>query len=176
MRDELYRALTGGRSPRTEGLSVAAMVGEVERFAGSGRAAARLAGVPESTWRGLRAGRVASPKEPTVNALRRAQRRVRLSRGREARIRNGAPFGVRGTVVVSSDVRPERPLVISGWKAWDAMAAGSMLDKWLQGDDAGAEQVIRDAIAQEVPGMRVEQTDEVRVFATDAAADVWRQS
>ena len=88
--DAIYREITGGRSPRTE---IGTFGGAVEyllgKAGGVASTAARLAGVPASTFRGWLRGR--QPKAgragDVVRAASAAERRDRLSRGRERRLR-----------------------------------------------------------------------------------------
>jgi hypothetical protein len=75
MSDALYGALTGGKSKDTEGFS--RFLGEMKAsHGGSRRAAARAAGVSESTWRAWEKGTV--PKSANNERIMRAGRENRL--------------------------------------------------------------------------------------------------
>jgi transglutaminase-like putative cysteine protease len=94
--EAIYREITNGRSPHTEVHTVGGAIDYLLGAAGGvAAAAARLAGVPASTFRGWLRGR--QPKAPgeLVGAAQRAQRRERLPRGRERRLR--APGSLSGT-------------------------------------------------------------------------------
>lgn len=98
--EAVYREITGGRSPHTE---INTFGGAVEYLliaaGGVAARAARLVGVPASTFRGWIRGR--QPKAERagafVAAAQRQQRRDRLPRGRERRLRRNRLDGVRVT-------------------------------------------------------------------------------
>ena len=140
--EHLYRGITG-RAPDTEARSVADMVNELRATLG----AHPPAGVSRSTWGRLRRdpGRRVTPR--IQDALRLAQRRARLSAGRERRLRAPRPgIRYRGWVKISQDARfrtfkigeltdpsPPAPPIIAGM-------LGPVLDAWLLGNDDAAEQ------------------------------------
>lgn len=98
--EALYREITGGRSPHTE---VNTFGGAVEWYlfrGGSIAGAARLAGVPPSTFRGWVHGRQPKPGRAgwLVRAAQLATRRARLSLGRERRLRR--PGALAGLTIV----------------------------------------------------------------------------
>ena len=100
--EAIYREITG-RSPRTE---VNTFGGAIEyllsRAGGVASVAARLAGVPASTFRGWMRGR--QPKAgragDVVSAAGLVERRARLPRGRERRMRR--PGALSGLVLVGA--------------------------------------------------------------------------
>jgi hypothetical protein len=152
----LYRGITRGRSPYTEGRGAPLVrrMDELERHTGGRRtAAAREAGVSLRTWERWRRG-TQRPKPESESRLARVLRRRRLARGREAWLR-GLPqhVYVRGTIVISEDERdrtidlartdpPHRP----GWLS-------PLLDYWLAGNDRAAEIELYWLIDRYVPGM-----------------------
>ncbi len=138
--EAIYREITG-RSPHTE---VATVGGAIEyllgRAGGVAAAAARLAGVPASTFRGWLRGR--QPKAPgeLVGAAQEQQRRDRLSRGRERRLR--APGSLSGTRVEGgikyrgkNDRSEDRTIDLGGYldpiedELVDAYLAGASTDQ-----------------------------------------------
>lgn len=163
--DKVYRYITRGRSPATEGRrGLPEMIRQQEIKHGSGRAAARAWGIPESTWRSWRNGRPAKAKHSTViDALKaehvKTERRARLSPGREKKLRAGtaapgplhAQFGdVTGTLIISSDERT-RSIDLSQWITPESEQA--IVDAYLSGRDGAVEQAIKDAMDDYVPGV-----------------------
>lgn len=139
--EALYRAITRGRSPQTEGRSVAAMVHEVQRVYGT----KPPAGIGEHTWRRMRNEPGRAFAAASIKALRTAQRRVRLTPGREARLRKPRPpIEVYGDIQVSETITT-RWLHVGRWPdpvpGYGPPITGMLrgvLDEWLRGDDLGA--------------------------------------
>lgn len=142
--DALYRAITRGRSPATEGGSVASMVAEVYRALG----VHGPPGISASTWRDLRAKPERRRTPATIRALRLAQRRARLSPAREAKLRTPrptpTPFVIKGKVWISASAEI-RELRIHTWEDDDDFHGTEplnglmdrMIGDWLAGEDAG---------------------------------------
>jgi len=87
--EAIYREITNGRSPYTEVRSIPGALAVLAAEAGSMRALARSLDIAPSTLRGWSKGRV--PREEQSELLaeaRQAQRRSRLPKGRERRMRN----------------------------------------------------------------------------------------
>lgn len=130
--EALYREMTG-RSPRTE---VNTVGGAVEHFmaraGGVAARAARLAGVPASTFRGWVRGR--QPKEPgeLVDRAARSDRRARLSAGRERRLRDASPEGWTMIATYEYDGR-SRGMDIGRYL--DATLPDDLVDAYLAGAD-----------------------------------------
>lgn len=135
--DKLYRAITGGRSPHTEGFSSA--IRELRRQVDSTAEMARRLGVPRRTvgdW--LNKG--SQPKPAHRQTVMEALRRHRLRLGRERRLRGGAVRIVaeqRYTEKGRSDnvriwVHPRQgsPYNVD----WDRTANGRIIDAYLAGD------------------------------------------
>lgn len=98
-----YRAITGGRSPRTETRGWMQGLDFYIRAQGSKAAAARALDIPRRTlrnWLGEGGRRPVMPpadrKDRIVAAVVRAQRRSRLDAGREARLRGAKTITVEG--------------------------------------------------------------------------------
>lgn len=154
LQDALYRAITGGRSPRTGG-SVPSMVKEV-----SGRFGTKPPpGISDRTWRRLRADPGHGFAKATLDALRAAQRVARVSPAR-ARLLRGSPIiGVAAVVRVSSDER-DRRILLSAWlnpgasvRAGDQTGLMSdMLDSFLAGRDGQAAEQFRAACESGLDG------------------------
>lgn len=107
--EAIYRALSG-RSPFTEVASFGGAVGYLLGAAGGNiAAAARMAGVPRKTFADW-ARKGVQPKDAArraavFNLAKRAERRARLPRGREKRIRKMTPIGASFTGVYRYDQR-----------------------------------------------------------------------
>lgn len=137
----LYRAITRGRSPATEGRSLTSMVHEVQRTYGT----KPPPGIGEHTWRRMRNQPGWKFKPASVNALRAAQRRVRLAPGREARLRvPRPPIEVYADVKISEGITT-RWLHVGRWPdpphGYGPPITGMLrgvLDAWLAGDDGAA--------------------------------------
>ncbi len=122
--DAIYRRMTGGKSPATEGA-----MREIEAFAGGKAAAARLVGVHPATWRRWSAG--GGQSKGSANLLKMASRRVRLSPGREERIRNTDP---RDVEIRTKEKHSGRERTIDGvGMALDDQVMDLIVDKYLQG-------------------------------------------
>lgn len=175
--DALYRGITSGRSPGTEGLSLGGVLAELEHAAGGGRHAARdaaaAAGVPGRTWRRWKAG-ANRPTPAGWGRLLDAQRRARLPRGREQWLRRDPGIGVHAIIKVSEDER-ERKVIISGWR--HRPDSKTVLNRWLRRhDDAGAAAEIIGAMVQEIPGLEIIDTFAVRFFQRHGDAQHWARS
>jgi len=156
--DAIYRGLTKGRSPQSEGFSVRWRVAELERAYGGPRAAATIVGVSYRTWQRWRSG--AGLPSP-VNAVRLGDliRRARLRPGRERRLRQADPPMIlfRGEVWYSSTREREidlGPHVHEG-------AVGELIDAYLSRDDAGMDELFRALMHEYVQGMEIVRTDSI---------------
>lgn len=98
----LSEAFSGGRTVPVND-TFGALVADLEQRAGSGRAAARAAGIPESTWRGWKRGL----RRPGSQA-QQAARRGKLLTGIRGYLRVNPP-GTRLTVTVGGGRARERP-------------------------------------------------------------------
>jgi len=138
--EAIYREITGGRSPRTE---ISTFGGAIEYLLGAAGGiaarAARLAGVPPSTFRGWMGGR--QPKADrageVVRAALRQQRRDRLPRGRERRMRRpGALDEVKivGRLTYDSAPEPDRDVDLG---AYLDEVQDEILDAYLDGASTG---------------------------------------
>lgn len=174
-------ALSSGRMPGGEAVTIPAVVRELERVHGSPSAAARAAGVPRSTWGHIKRGR--RPSAANLGRLRDAQRAWRM---RHAAVFRTAPgIVLHARVDISSDHRT-RPLQVGRWtdgfarRRFDAVQP-AMVDAWLAGDDARAARLFESVVEQAlglIPGtfaMHVDVRD-VRFFASDSAADTYARS
>lgn len=100
--EALYSAITKGRSPRTEPSTLPAALAVIIGAAGSVAGAARAMGVPRRTFRdwiekgyaGKPTGTGGTRNSEVVRAALRIERRNRLPRGREQRMRNTPPSTV----------------------------------------------------------------------------------
>jgi hypothetical protein len=95
-----YRAITGGRSPRTEPTTLpAALAVVVASVQGNVSAAARALGVPRRTLRDWLAG-TKTPKPANRSLImataKRMSRRTRLNPKREARLRGARSIRIQG--------------------------------------------------------------------------------
>lgn len=159
LEDVLYRGITGGRSPRTEGFHSA--VAELRRQVPSTAELARRLGVPRRTV-GDWLNRGATPRPEHRQTVMQALRRHRLRLGREQRQRAGA-VRIVAEQRYSSDGRDDNVRV---WLhprngspysiGWDTGANGRILDAYLAGDMRAAAEAFVDGIGD--PGYR-EMTD-----------------
>lgn len=151
----LYRAITGGRSPHTEGFQSA--VRELRRQVDTTAEMARRLGIPRRTvgdW--LNKG--VQPKPAHRQTVMEALRRHRLRLGRESRLKGGAVRIVAYQRYTEDDrddnvrvwVHPRggSPYNIS----WDSNANRSIIDAYLAGDMRAAAQAFIDGIGD--PGYR----------------------
>jgi hypothetical protein len=165
--DAVYRALTGGYSPRGEG-SLRRQMRTLESKHGGVRAAAADAGVSESTWRRWRKGR-STPKPENADKVKAARRRALVPEerrrlvSRSTGIRPSDPgLAIKATVTVSSDTRPGRLLRLGPWLPPGRL--DRMTTAFLDGDDEGVRQEIQDAVNEYVasgggPGAVVEDVE-----------------
>lgn len=104
--DAAYQLVSGRYAAASERTAtIAVLQRELERSAGSGKAAARAAGVSPTTWRNWAKGR-ATPKLQSLQKVRDAVRRARLAPARERKIRAGVGiFSMDAELTVSSDTR-----------------------------------------------------------------------
>lgn len=152
--DHLYRAITGGRSPRTEGFHSA--LGELRRQVPSTTDLAARIGFPRKTvadWLNKGSMPRGARREEAHQTILEALRRHRLRLGREARLR-GAP-DAKLVVEVKQRYHDKRPTgQHRTWKhpqgdspyniEWDPRANGRIIDAYLAGDmEAAAEEFIR---------------------------------
>lgn len=100
--EALYDRITNGRSPRTEPATLGAALAVIVGNAGSVAGAARMMGVPRRTFRdwiskgyaGKPTGAGGTRNGEVIRAALRIERRARLPRGRERRLRNTPPSSV----------------------------------------------------------------------------------
>lgn len=141
LEDTLYRAITRGRSPRTEDFDTA--VRELRRQVPTTAEMARRLGIPRRTvadW--LLKGRTPTPRHRQT--VLEALRRHRLRLGRETRLRGGSVRIVAYQRYTDDDrsdnervwVHPRNgsPYNIQ----WDSSANGRIIDAYLAGDMARA--------------------------------------
>lgn len=167
--EAIYRAITGGKGSGSAppATSVPEMISNIMRAADdSPSRAARIAGIPDRTWRYLRGGR--QPSAANLDRLRSAQRAIRVSERRQRwlRTRPGPHVVIAATVRISSDIR-NRKMYISGWPRIpnapdEDQVAGIMartFDKWLTGNDQATEQTfmrpVNAGVSHEVELLRV---------------------
>lgn len=167
--DAVYRAISN-RSPLTEGGPVRGIVHELARAHGTHPPA----GIAERTWRRARHEEGWKPTARVRDALEAAQRRARLSAGRERWLRSPADIGISASIRVSSDVR-DRRILVTRWRSWQQRYAGIMVDRFLARDDASMGDPILWALTQEVPELTIgdESGIVVRFFHTSGDADRW---
>ncbi len=162
--EALYREITGGRSPRTEVHSVG---GAIEHFmaraGGVASRAARLAGVPASTFRAWTRGR--QPKNPgdIVERASRSDRRARLRPGREARLRGSSMTGITLNATYDYDGRP-RDVAIGGYLDYITLA-DDLVDAYLAGDSLHE--------LGEMFAMHVDDTGSSGFYTRTFAAEDW---
>lgn len=147
------------------------MVAEVQRVYG----AMPPEGLSASTWLRLRRDPERRVKPTTVDALRAAQRRVRLAAGRERRLRQPRPgIVVEADVVISNDDRgivrtfrvgelPDPPSARYGPPISGML--NDVLDAWLLGDDEAAEQRFMEPIQASLgtPAVYFREIDQIRL-------------
>lgn len=180
----LYKAITGGRAPGGEHLSVAATIAEIERamrgpVAGRVGRAAAAAQTPARTWRAWKAGR--TPKPEGLSRLRLTQRRLRLAASREAWLRGNPAIVVYAELRISTDIgdRKLRPSLWPDSKDRPPVAplrgmVSRTLDKWLQRKDITAGNVFMAPIHEHI-GQEVDLLDvhEIKFFRTEDEATQW---
>lgn len=174
----LYRGVVGRTTKYTlrgeQTMTVSAMVARLEAAAGGRNAAARLSGVPRSSF-----GRIARGAKPTaanVDLLRLAVRRVRLSEVRETFLRAQPIVGAHVELTVSKDVR-DRVIQVDRW-ATDKTFVNRIVDAWLATDDGGALEELLHPItmADGMPnGVQVTDLYEVRFFRTLRQFNEWKR-
>lgn len=177
--DALYRAITSRGNKLDSENDLPRLLAELEGAYGSTAAAARALDIPRRTWRRWKDGD-GTPKPDRIGVLRRAQRRLRLTRTREKFLRGKPQIAVRAVVQVSSDIR-ERKLLISGWpdRPGKPPITGMMndvLDAWLDGRDIAAQEAFRAPIEGGVDGdLRFHSVDQIRFFPKRGDALGWSQ-
>lgn len=116
-------------------------------------------GVSDRTWRRLRADPARGAAKGTLDALRAAQRAVRVSPARTRLLRGTPIIGVHAVVRVSSDER-DRKILLSSWlNTGSAVSAGDatglmrdVLEDWLAGRDDAASDRFRAAMESGLSG------------------------
>lgn len=144
--DAFYRALTG-RSPGGERRSIRQQLGDIERRAGSVKAAARETGVSESTWRRWKSGK-SKPRPQNADKVRRARRRIYSADQRQAAAGSVGGSGgltITGDVTISRDTRP-RSLVMGPYLSQARIQA--VLNAFAEGDMAELEAQLQAAIIE----------------------------
>lgn len=188
LQEALYRAITGGRSPRSGG-TVPAMVTELQRT----HTTTPPPGISARTWRRLRADPSHGYAKGTVDALRAAQRVARVSPAR-ARLLRGTPIiGVHAVVRISNDER-DRKIILSSWlNPGRPVSAGdhtglmrAVLGEWLGGDQDAAAGLFTAAMESGLNGpgngrsLRVVSVKSIRFWAPGraggSAAMQWQRS
>jgi hypothetical protein len=180
----LYRAIVGPskrpaalRRPDSEDGSVTGMVRELEAHYGSPKAAAQASNVPRSTWGFWKVG-TRRPKADRIDALRRVQRRSRVTAIRERWMRSEeSQIGLHLHFRVSRDTR-ERKIIITGWRE-SATVRGmrdDILDAFFAMDGSRAVEVIENALSSGVNGdSEIEDIHDIRWFKTRAEALLWQR-
>lgn len=123
--EHVYRAITGGRSPHTEG-EIGRQLAELQRGYGGARQAADAIGVARSTFRRWLSG--GRPSERSQSLLLAGQRRARLSAGRERRLRSSGAIKYSGVMRVSGDTRTRTVDARVGSGIWSPL-----IDQYLAG-------------------------------------------
>lgn len=165
----------------TDGQDVTGSVGDqvailMAAADGSPGRAAKLAGIPERTWRYVRSG-TRQPSAQTRQRMSAAVRQLQVPPERRAWLRRKGHHGpqvvISGEIVVSEDSRV-RSIYLSGWPPLpDRPAAdqvdgvmGRVLDAWLTGDDAAAVAALVQPIEAGVgdQGVRLRRLSEIKLF------------
>lgn len=139
------------------------LMDRIERAEGGPGAAARAMGVTSRTWQRWRSGEIKKLKPAHAASLQLAVRRLRLSAGREKRLRAAgramdAPgFTVRGWLIVSNDERYREnaegggvPIGLNLSQEVDRI--GPIVDAFLRGDDEAMTAAFQAALDDYVPG------------------------
>lgn len=147
--EAIWREITG-RSPRAEITSFGDAVNYLLGRAGSASAAARVIGVPPSTFRHwVSSGRVpkGERKGDVIEMASLQKRRDMLPRGREKRMRKPDSLGtaVKCVISISPPREEERELELASWLGYDV--ENDLIDAYLEGatpDDLA--EIFHDAI------------------------------
>lgn len=163
LESSLLAAITHGRPPRG---GLAAAVAEVGRAFPSASAAARSLGIARSTWSRLAAGKTKRPAAHTADAVRAAQRRLRVPAGREKRIRASRDVRIRAVVIVSKD---ETTRFIALARFLPADIGARLLDAYHRGDRLAP--VLADAVTDKFYRQALQGRDaaEAKIQVTGAA-------
>lgn len=144
-----YRAITGGRSPRTETRGWMEGLQFFIRAHGSKAAAARALDIPRRTlrnWLGEGGARPVQPpaerRDRIVGAVARAQRRARLTASREARLRKAKTITIEGVDRYDGE---ERKLTLNIGTSGSTGVAGDTMDRLINAYLAGGEALDGDA-------------------------------
>lgn len=149
-----YRAITGGRSPRTEVDDWQSGLAFFIRLHGSETAAARALDVPRRTlrnWLGKFGRTIVPPadrKARVIGVMVNAQRRARLKPGREKRLRAAKTITVEGTD--RYDGAPRTTVFTVGKGGSLGITADVMtrlVDAYLNGANAGPENLKGNGLA-----------------------------
>lgn len=162
-----YRGISN-RSPHTEGGPVRSVVAEVRSFFGL----RPPEGISERTWRKARNDPTWNPSTRVRAILEAAQRRSRLSIGREKWLRSPGAVGIHADTQVSKD-RRVRKILVSTWPSWQASYPGLMVDRFLTRQDETMGDPILWTLTADVPEMELLDVFEVRFFQTRGEADRW---
>lgn len=137
-----YRLVSGRFSLVGEArLGRGELMDAIEAKLGGSQEAAGALGVSVRTWQRWRSGQVKKMKPANARALRLAVRRIRLSPGRERRLRAaGAAFDaptlvVTGDFRVSNEVREGKVAPIGKYLSTEFDRLGPLVDAFLAGDD-----------------------------------------
>lgn len=149
----IYRGITGGRGP-TERKTVPGIVADLERRYGT----TPPPGLKEHTWRRMRKNPKRRAAASTIDALRAAQRRARLSDAREARLRRADTITVVADITVSQKKIPGRRMVIgphwlSAPRGYGTPTDGliaRLIDAWLAREDDQLADMFADAVADAI--------------------------
>lgn len=143
-------AASNGRAQESENSSLSAIIAELIRNTGSGKAAAAALGISPTTlyrWRNYAEDKEQGVKQKPADSMKRkmiaASRRAACAPAFERRIRSAATtLKIKGQICVSRDCRPRtiHPTDIPGRKM------GNILTSWLDGDDERAERLLWKAI------------------------------
>lgn len=158
------RGLSGRGIPRDE--SPAAMADRLIKHYGTQRAASQATGIPERTLRYMKAGR--APSKGNAAKLTGGERRVRLSPGREARLRGATEPRVRvtGDVTHQQDYTSKRRiqlgrLIEQQYPGASQEFVNDLLDRYLEGDDQGMVDLIRENVGDVYAGGELDNADSI---------------
>ncbi len=151
--EALYGAIAGGRSSTSEPGTFADAVAWFVAAAGSVAGAARLAGVPRRTFRDWVSGKGTKPGRASglIAAAKQGERRRRLTRDREQRLRNTRPRDVHVSGSYNYDTPPIERSNIAIGQFLRSGAIDDVIDAYLAGGD---EDELRETFADAIDDPR----------------------